>query len=689
MAAASHIVTSTVRDRAPARLDGIAVNERSDEVVDAAQDVLGAGTALFSTPEFGFSRARNAPVTTWYSALDRPLRPLPELPAHERGEAETRLRKALAALSEGLAARERPLIETALNIPDIADVFSDGDVVVLTNWGVTDAPFEGRRDAALGNALAPYLPDTLTLRNDRTAGGAGELPPMGSSAASAGVVAAAGVAAGPAAASSGGPSPTPGHVSAAPIAGGGGSDGPPPHFAGGDEEGRGRGALVALAASVVILALFLGYLLWPGTLVYLEHPEAERIAERRAIDRAGAEALRQRVVQLREGLSGDVCVADAAALDAIAGIAPLGIGSPGTAAGEGTADPAAPGSDLPSIPRTDVPTDAPADRDAAASPPPRTASLVTDLIAGTVFVVGPTANGITMGSGIVVGEGTILTNAHVVSELPGPQVTVINEALGRAIPARVVATSYGGGAGGADFALLAVEPDDALQPLPLASGAERLDRVIAAGFPTAVISSDENFAAAVQRQDLDGFAAIQTALTSGEITALQRSSRGVGLVVHSAPISRANSGGPLTDACGRVIGVNTFGRDAGSGSFANYALAVSDAAEFLRTNGIAVELDGSPCAAPEPRPLPSIASAVADAQARPGALPAALEATVRQEEPAGAPTSSEAADAASSQPIAPAATEPSPGEATAVPQSEVAPGDPIPPREAAAEEVGN
>ena len=107
MAAASHIVTSTVRDRAPARLDGIAVNERSDEVVDAAQDVLGAGTALFSTPEFGFSRARNAPVTTWYSALDRPLRPLPELPAHERGEAEAKLRKALAALRDARACKHR------------------------------------------------------------------------------------------------------------------------------------------------------------------------------------------------------------------------------------------------------------------------------------------------------------------------------------------------------------------------------------------------------------------------------------------------------------------------------------------------------------------------------------------------------------------------------------------------------
>src|SRR3546814_12594507 len=47
-------------------------------------------------------------------------------------------------------------------------------------------------------------------------------------------------------------------------------------------------------------------------------------------------------------------------------------------------------------------------------------------------------------------------------------------------------------------------------------------------------------------------------LTQGVVQSVQNSPQGVPVLVHTASVLQGNSGGPLVDACGRVVGINTF-----------------------------------------------------------------------------------------------------------------------------------
>ena len=76
----------------------------------------------------------------------------------------------------------------------------------------------------------------------------------------------------------------------------------------------------------------------------------------------------------------------------------------------------------------------------------------------------------------------------------------------------------------------------------------------------------------------------------------ERPSRQFDTLLHTAPIARGNSGGPLLDACGRVIGVNSFGADSG-GSDAEFYFAVSlrELVPFLKDNGVEPVTNAMPC----------------------------------------------------------------------------------------------
>src|SRR3546814_1286076 len=62
----------------------------------------------------------------------------------------------------------------------------------------------------------------------------------------------------------------------------------------------------------------------------------------------------------------------------------------------------------------------------------------------------------------------------------------------------------------------------------------------------------------------------------------RRAVDGVAMLVHTAKISRGNSGGPLVDQCGRIVGINSAitRADDGDSPFA-FAISVSEIARFL------------------------------------------------------------------------------------------------------------
>lgn len=142
------------------------------------------------------------------------------------------------------------------------------------------------------------------------------------------------------------------------------------------------------------------------------------------------------------------------------------------------------------------------------------------------------------GSGFVLDkEGHILTNYHVIRGAQSVEVSFSDETV---LPAEIVGTDPGN-----DLALLQVEaPPELLVPVELGQSANLQvgQRAIAIGNP---------------------FGQFGRTLTTGVISALDRTLQSPdgrmisGIIQTDAAINRGNSGGPLLDSAGRVIGINT------------------------------------------------------------------------------------------------------------------------------------
>lgn len=152
--------------------------------------------------------------------------------------------------------------------------------------------------------------------------------------------------------------------------------------------------------------------------------------------------------------------------------------------------------------------------------------------------VGPSVvgvvNGWSHGSGIVIGAGRILTNAH---NIRGEAMTVAF-ADGRSARARVLGVDVDG-----DLAVLEADTDGAA---PLDWVAD--DVAVAAGQPIFAVSNPGGRGLRV---------------TFGLVSGTSRSFRGprgrriTGSLEHTAPLLPGSSGGPVVDAAGRLLGVNT------------------------------------------------------------------------------------------------------------------------------------
>ncbi|MDQ3722384.1 MAG: trypsin-like peptidase domain-containing protein [Actinomycetota bacterium] len=201
---------------------------------------------------------------------------------------------------------------------------------------------------------------------------------------------------------------------------------------------------------------------------------------------------------------------------------------------------------------------------------------VLSVLPGESGVSGDDPSG--LGSGFVLDErGEVATNAHVVTKGEGRSIAEAKEvyvafADGNQVPARIV-----GYDANADIALLRIDPAGlTLRPLPLGTA-----RDLRVGSPVAAIGSP--------------FGEPQS-LSVGVVSATDRSIKSLtgfeiaGAIQTDAAINRGNSGGPLVNAKGEVLGVNSqIQSTSGGGEGVGYAVP----ADTVRRTLAALRKDGT------------------------------------------------------------------------------------------------
>ena len=192
------------------------------------------------------------------------------------------------------------------------------------------------------------------------------------------------------------------------------------------------------------------------------------------------------------------------------------------------------------------------------------------------------------GSGFAVTSTKIVTNAHVVRE------ALLDDTLRIGIvPSEGEEAAYGKPITVSprnDLALIEItEGSLRLPPLTIAGGISGdMGEVSAVGYPMNVDRA--------QGLDIGDIFRAQPPVKSRGFLSGARPSRQFDTILHTAPIARGNSGGPLLDGCGRVIGVNSFGADSdGSDAEFYFAVSIRELMPFLRANDIEPRTNALPC----------------------------------------------------------------------------------------------
>ena len=228
---------------------------------------------------------------------------------------------------------------------------------------------------------------------------------------------------------------------------------------------------------------------------------------------------------------------------------------------------------LPQIAKAD-----PADIDAAARGVVRVVIIGTD---------GREVYPVSHGTGFAVAPDMIVTNAHVVREAlldDTLTIAVVPSDGDKAEYVRPISVDPR-----SDLALLRITGEMRLPALTIAGRADPdSGEVSAVGYPMNVDRA--------QGLDIGDIFRPQPPVKSRGFISGARPSRQFDSILHTAPIARGNSGGPLLDGCGRVIGVNSFGADSEAGDAEFYfAVSTRELLPFLRKNNVDATVNASPC----------------------------------------------------------------------------------------------
>ena len=234
------------------------------------------------------------------------------------------------------------------------------------------------------------------------------------------------------------------------------------------------------------------------------------------------------------------------------------------------AEPRAPKSGDAATPQAPPPAQAPRQE---VTPAARADSLPHLLEQGTVLVLAQQSRGLSMGSGFFISQRHIVTNGHVVGD--AAQAFVTNKATGKVLAARILHRIE---EGGHDVAVLELDAPAPITPLTFCFSVQRTERVSAWGFPGAVTGDDPKFKALLEG---DTASVPEVVYSDGSVNVVQE--RDPAIIVHSATVSQGNSGGPLVNQAGQVVGINTFIKlDGESYRQSSIAVVSGAVAGFLR-----------------------------------------------------------------------------------------------------------
>lgn len=192
------------------------------------------------------------------------------------------------------------------------------------------------------------------------------------------------------------------------------------------------------------------------------------------------------------------------------------------------------------------------------------------------------------GSGFAVAPNRIVTNAHVVQEATQDntlRIGIVPPEGNEGAFAKIIAISQKN-----DLAVVEIIGNTLRLPPLTISGSDDQDgaEVSAVGYPMNVDQA--------QGLSMSDIFNSQPPVKSRGFLSGSRPSRQFDTILHTAPIARGNSGGPLLDSCGRVLGVNSFGADSQGGDAEFYfAVSTRELLPFLRSAKIEPRINALPC----------------------------------------------------------------------------------------------